>query len=114
MGPEVEKVVRDNPGLVNARDNSQATPLFEAACKGKNPIATYLLDHGAHINAQSWQSYTPLHCAVLNQRVTTITLLIGRGANLTLQSSARETPLMMAERLGYKYIADVLKNGTGQ
>jgi ankyrin len=48
---------------VNARNSAGATPLHEAARRGRLALAALLLEKGANVNARDLSQHTPLHYA---------------------------------------------------
>jgi hypothetical protein len=72
----------DNKADVNAKDNSDRTPLMYAAAAGiDEELRRLLIDNGADINARNHKRRTPLMYAARNGRENMCTMLIARGAN---------------------------------
>jgi ankyrin repeat protein len=47
---EVQRLVGEDPGLLNARDNRSLTPLMCAASKGRVGVVRWLLGKGAALD----------------------------------------------------------------
>src|SRR5437588_7706894 len=100
----VRRLLRDNPGLVEATDEYGFTPLMHAASwmERKVEVISAILDAGANVNRQTCEGYTALHCAIdvngeanLNA-ADVIAKLVSAGANLDLRQHYGWTPLLCA------------------
>ena len=67
---------------VNARDNSQETPLHHAASRGNTEVAALLIEKGADVNARDMNHKTPLHWAASQGNTEVAALLIEKGADI--------------------------------
>src|SRR3954466_7113684 len=56
----VERLVGEDPKLVQARDDHHLTPLHWAAANGHRDVMRSLIDHGADPNARTDLGMTPL------------------------------------------------------
>jgi len=95
---------------VNAKTNSDRTPLHEVAGLGENEVIKLLLDSGAEVNAKTHIGITPLHCAALNGRHNgTIQLLLDNGADIHAKDSFGITVLETACQIPEFSLSDMEK-----
>ena len=67
---------------MNARNESDSTPLHGAIFLNENPVVAALIKAGADVNAQNEKGWSPLHVAVAyNKKPAVITALLEAGAN---------------------------------
>ena len=78
---------------VNARDESEWTPLHVAAVYLNEASLGLFLNHGAEIDARDVRGLTPLHLAARLDRLNETTYLVGRGADVSIRDHNGETPL---------------------
>jgi ankyrin repeat protein len=57
---EVERQLRQDPRLINAKGGGDITPLMWASGMGHERVVRWLLDNGAAINEREWQGATAL------------------------------------------------------
>ncbi len=87
--PEVERLVRADPGLVHATDDDQRTALHWAAEQDHVEVATALLNAGADIEARTSWGASPFDWAAVLGSSNVANLLLARGASgLTLITAA--------------------------
>ena len=62
-GPDeaVLEWVKNEPGQVDEKDNSQCTTLHYAARYGRIETAKWLIAHKADVNTVSYNQFTPMH-----------------------------------------------------
>jgi len=77
---------------VNAKNDSENTPLHRAALKGHKEVVELLIQNGADVNA-SISMGTPLHYAAFRGYKEIVELLIARGANVNAKDEDGKTPL---------------------
>jgi len=94
---QVQSLLKEQPDLVHARDDSKSTPLHYAAWKGEAEIIEVLLDAGADIQAHNENDHwgtTPLHAAAHGNRKQATEVLIRRGADVNaVRATGKGTPL---------------------
>lgn len=83
-------------GLVQVRDDEQATPLHKAAYSGIGQIVEALLENGAAINAVDREGATPLHKAAFSAEAETVTVLLAHGAAIDKLDKCGGTALFNA------------------
>lgn len=105
---DVETFLEKYPDQVNARDNSDRTPLYWAARANHIDVCEALLAAGADVNAATRDGWTPLHTAVYNKKPEAVELLLANGAEVNVQNSEGETPLHWAARRGKKNLVEPL------
>lgn len=91
---DVEKLLRANPGLVNAADRAGNTPLHYAAGFGSLETMKLLLDKRGDVNAKNKRRSTPLHWAIPNE--AKVRMLLDRGAEVNSAQIDGRTPLYNA------------------
>ena len=79
-----------------------STALHLAARKGKDAVATQLVNANANVNAvDNNNGDTPLHDAAFYGHAIVADLLLGAGANLKAANKSGETPAQYAKQLGH-------------
>jgi ankyrin repeat protein len=91
---DVERLLKANPGIVNAQDQAGNTPLHHAAGFGSPATVRLLLEKGADVNARNKRASTPLHWAIPNE--AKVRMLVERGANIDKPQADGRTPLYNA------------------
>ena len=91
---EVEKLLKANPGLVNAVDRAGNTLLHYAAGFGSLETMKLLLDKGGDVNAKNKRRSTPLHWAIPSE--AKVKMLLDRGADVNSPQIDGRTPLYNA------------------
>lgn len=102
----LDVLLKDDPALVNARDEMGATPLHWAADKGGRAMAEALLARGADINAAKNDGVTPLHVAVALGNREIVELLLDKGATIDSKDRRGRTPYWLARQREQTEIAD--------
>jgi ankyrin repeat protein len=90
----VGELLKQNPALINAQDQTGSTPLHHAAGFGSIAVMKVLLDHGADANAKNRRASTPLHWAIPSD--TKVRLLLEHGATINAKQVDGRTPLYNA------------------
>ena len=81
---------------IEARDDSEQTPLYLAACEGHLEVAELLLDSGASVDASNIANYMPLMGASFGGHLAVAKLLVARGANINHKGNYSCTALHCA------------------
>jgi len=97
---KVTELLKNNPELVNSKDDNGWTPLHNAAFQGNKSMVELLLAQKADVNAKTKSSTTPLHFASLRGFKDVVPLLLAAKANIDSVSIDGETPLHMAAQYG--------------
>ncbi|XP_066937511.1 uncharacterized protein [Macrobrachium rosenbergii] len=101
-GRDITKLLLESGANVDAKDNSQKTPLFLAANKRHLNAAKTLLSGGADPNIGNAYGQTPLHRAVLNDDLQMIKILLENNASVNAADSAGNSPIHLAEAKGFQ------------
>ncbi len=94
--PAFQKLVGEDPGLLNARGPEGSTPFMYAVLYAGVPTLEQLLKKGADVNKRNDAGATALMWAAVDPRKTR--LLVTHGADVNARSSDMRTPLMIAAR----------------
>jgi hypothetical protein len=97
---EVQQLVGQDPGLLNAGDGDDWTPLMHASPMGHMGVVRWLLDEGAAINERSSLGFTALWLTSTLGTPAVVRLLLERGADPTFADLRDQTPLMVTSRAG--------------
>jgi ankyrin repeat protein len=106
---EVERLIGQDPGLLDAGDEDGWTPLMFASAKGHVGVVRWLGDEGAAINERDLQEGgTGLFLACCQGHAPVVRLLLERGADPTIADTGNSTPLMIASGQGHLEVVRVL------
>jgi uncharacterized protein len=93
---EVERLVGQDPGLLNAKGYRGKTPLMRASTAGQVGVVRWFLERGAAINQHCDRERTALWYACFWDRAHVVRELIARGADPSIADRAGAIPLMTA------------------
>ncbi len=97
---EVNRLLEEDPRLLNARDDDRCTPLIHAACQGHDAVVTRLLQLGADVDARNESGDTVAHLACYYNKASTLALLLDAGASINARAEGGHTLLMAAALIG--------------
>jgi ankyrin repeat protein len=98
---EVEHMVGQDPGLIDARDRQARTPLMCASQTGHLAVVRLLLDKGVAIDVKNLYGWTALLFACCWGCAPVVSLLLERGADDIIGSQWRPSPLILASEGGH-------------
>ncbi|KAK3742095.1 hypothetical protein QZH41_017551, partial [Actinostola sp. cb2023] len=101
----VKALAEANPLNISDTDDTNTTPLHEAAKKGHRNVCKYLMRLGADVTSKDSNRWTPLHHAASSGHVRTVEALlqsktVGCGQTIDEGDSEGNTPLIIAARNG--------------
>lgn len=100
-------------GVVEAKDDSNQTPIHFAAHYGHDEIIRSLLDNGAKINATNDEGKTALHFASICGYINYVSVLLGKGCDIEAKDNHLKTSLYCAvENDKTEMVEYLLENGT--
>ncbi len=83
---KVKALIKDDPDLVNSKDNEDATPLLWAAQIGSTNVVDLLLNHGADVNAKGKNGATSLELAAGKGSKDVVELLLTHRADVNAKA----------------------------
>lgn len=109
----VESLLRENPDLINKKDQYDYTLLHFACSEDRNhenkDTAEFLILEGADVNAKSKSGNTPLHVAAETGLNEIVGLLLDHSADVNARNNSGETPLDVALKEKYNNTEGVVK-----
>jgi len=96
---DLERLLRADPRLRDARNPLGATPLHLAATNADPGALQALMAAGANPNARDGEGRTPLHMAAFATRTANAKLLLRAGADPLLKTDAGRDVLSLARRV---------------
>lgn len=106
---KVEELLKQNPQVVHAKDETGRTPLHWAARGVHFDVLKLLIENGADVNARDNANIMALHSVAARGHQATAELLITHGADLTARDVTGNTPLSYAVAGTNKAIVDLLQ-----
>jgi ankyrin repeat protein len=100
----VEYLIKNDVDI-EARSDSQWTPLHSQAYGGYKDSVELLLEHGADIEAKTSFGHTPLLSSIRWDRVEVTKLLLKKGANVNPTTELGRTPLIISAIEGNSELA---------
>jgi ankyrin repeat protein len=86
--------------MVNAKNDSNWTPLHMASQEGHLDVVGLLLDRGGDVNIQNEVGETALHLAVYYGHLDVVKVLHDHGADVQIENRRGETPRTMKSKGG--------------
>lgn len=115
VSEDIETVTRlldEDPGLINQRDNDGSTPLHIAAYYGDLKMSRLLVERGADIDAGDNDNSTPLISAAMLGHLGVAQLLVEKGASVSHRDRYDNSPMLSAARCGnVELIAYLIEKG---
>jgi ankyrin repeat protein len=108
------RALEKQPGLVDAKDSGDHTPLHLAAFDGRAGAAAVLLAHGASMCARDVCGWTALHTAVVRDHRDVVELLVAKGADINARDVRGQTPLHLALKYHHADLAAYLRQHGGR
>ncbi|XP_078258845.1 ankyrin repeat domain-containing protein 49 [Rhinoraja longicauda] len=119
------RLLSENPGLVNVKDDDHYTPLHRAAYSGHIEVVRKLITQGADVHARTIDGWTPLHSACKWNNAEIASFLLQNNADINAQTNGLHTALHLASGskdtkeaiellLMNRYINSDLKNNLGE
>lgn len=108
--PIIQAFLNIGIDIDNAHNSLGNNALMEASYHGNQELAQLLINHSANINIQNQYGYAPLHFAVMNGQIIMVEFLVNHNdINIEIKTNIfRTTPLIIAAKLGYKTILELL------
>jgi len=107
-GADIEKILKANPAMRDARTGLGSTPLHLAATNPNVSALKALLAAGANVNAKDDDGNTPLHMAAYTNQIEHAKVLLEAGADVNVVSSGGRTPMAMARKSRADEIAGLI------
>ena len=105
---EIQKLISENPSLLESKDRVGFTPLHIAAFYGQTEAAMLLINHKANLDSKNNNKNTPLHIAAMQNYPKVARLLISSEANLNSENNNGRTPLHIAAMRGHTELAKLI------
>lgn len=109
---EVQKILDENPSLLNKKSRIGETPLHIAVYANKIKVVEYLIQRGADVNTKAGDGDTPLITAVSKDRsIKIVKLLIDAGADIKAKREKKPVICWAAGSGNHEAVELLLKNG---
>jgi len=110
----VRAILATNSAAANLRDDSDRTPLHDAASRNCTNVIAVLVHAKAKLDATDQAGETPLHVAAQEGANEAVTMLIDAGGKINARDKKGYTPLKRALLFEQKATAQLLRNLGGQ
>ena len=90
---EINRLLQEKPGLLDAKNKNGLTPLFWSLDLGLGDVAKFLIEKGADVRFRGFRSRTILHMAARAGDSDVIKILLEKGVEVNVRDSRGETPL---------------------
>jgi uncharacterized protein len=105
---DVEKILKANPAMRDARTQHGSTPLHLAATNPDVGPLKALIAAGADVNARDSEGLTPLHMTAYTQSAKQAEILLQAGADPYAKTHAGRDPTSMARKTRSDEVAGVI------
>ncbi len=106
---KIKSILESDPGLLNAPNSNDRTPLMQALFSRQVSVFKFLLEKGADFNVTNKDGFTPLHFAVFSVQKELVEMLIAKGALIDANANViAATPLDLAVSGKHKDIVELL------
>lgn len=105
---DVEKILKANPAMRDARTQQGSTPLHLAATNSDLGPLKVLIAAGADVNARDHDGMTPLHMAAYTQSARQAELLLQAGADPYAKTNAGRDATSLARKTRSDEVAGVI------
>jgi ankyrin repeat protein len=105
---EVQRLVGQDPRLLDAKDGFLCTPLIRAAGGGHVEVVRWLVDQGAALEEKSRDEWTAVYLASRDGHTAVVRLLLEKGADPTVPDRSGQHPLIKAAQWGFVEITRCL------
>ncbi len=109
-----DKLLSEDPFLINSRNEDDDGPLHIAATKGYYGFMKLLISYGCLLDSYGCSSRTALQCAVIESHLNCVQLLLANGASLDDQDSLNENVFHKAASTGNVECMSVLLRSLNQ
>jgi ankyrin repeat protein len=112
---EIVKLLYDYGANLNAANDYNMTPLYDASANNLIDIVKFLIEKGALLDEPSNDGCTPLMIACCYDNIEIVKLLIAGGSNIEACDKKSETSLLSAIKLGnIEIVKLLLENGANK
>ncbi len=93
---QAKAMLKKNPALANAKDESGQTPLHIAVQMDDVDLVELLLENTKDVNVPDEEGVTPMHLAAQSRQKDVAELLLAKKANVNARDNMDRTPLHFA------------------